>query len=41
MVIITVITNRIEAKKGATYGEEKQTICEGVPCNDIITFDNQ
>jgi hypothetical protein len=42
IVIIAVITNDIKAKKNvAAQGEEKQLICEGIVCNDIITFDNQ
>ena len=41
MVVIVIITNRIEVKKDVAQGEEKQLICEGVVCNDIITFDNQ
>lgn len=45
MVAIAVITNRIEAKKDAkkdaAHGEEKQSICEGKICNDIMTFDSQ
>ena len=41
MVIIAVITNNIEAKKKAAQGEEKQLICEGKICNDIVTFDSQ
>lgn len=41
MVAIAVITNRIEAKKDAAQGEEKQSICEGKICNDIVTFDSQ
>jgi hypothetical protein len=42
MVIIAVVTNSIEAKKkAAVQGEEKQLICEGKVCNDIVTFDSQ
>lgn len=41
MISIAVITNRIEAKKDAAHGEEKQIICEGKVCNDIVTFDSQ
>lgn len=41
MVAIAVITDRIEAKKDAAKGEEKQPICEGKVCNDIVTFDSQ
>ena len=42
MIIIAVITNSMEAKKTiVAQGEEKQLICEGKVCNDIVTFDSQ
>ena len=40
MLIIALISDKLE-RKNAAQGENKQLICEGVPCNDIITFDNQ
>ena len=40
MLIIALISDKLE-KKNAVQDENKQLICEGVPCNDIITFDNQ
>ena len=40
MLIIALISNKLE-KKNAAQEENKQLTCEGVPCNDIITFDNQ